>query len=91
MRDFFNCQECVELLTDYLEGTLDNNTKSRLDEHLSACAPCINFVKTFEKSADITKLLREQRVDVPAEVQDRVKSFLKDEIRTLLEAKKKPK
>jgi len=89
MRDFFNCQECVELLTDYLEGTLDDNTSSRLDEHLSACAPCINFVKTFEKSADITKLLREQRVDVPAEVQDRVKSFLKDEVRTLLEAKKK--
>ena len=89
MRDFFNCRECVELLTDYLEGTLDSNTKSRLDEHLSACAPCINFVKTFEKSAEITKLLREQRVDVPLEVQDRLKSFLKNEIRTLLEAKKK--
>ena len=89
MRDFFNCQECVELLTDYLEGNLDSHTKGRLDEHLSACAPCINFVKTFEKSADITKLLREQRVDVPKEVQNRVKSFLKDEIRVLLKDKKK--
>ena len=89
MRDFFNCRECIELLTDYLEGTLDKDTKFKLDEHLSACAPCINFVKTFEKSAEITKLLREQRVDVPAEVQDRLKSFLKSEIRIMLEAKKK--
>jgi predicted anti-sigma-YlaC factor YlaD len=89
MKDFFNCQECVELLSDYLEGTLDGNTRSRLDDHLSACAPCINFVKTFEQSSDITKLLREQRVDVPSEVQERVKTFLKDEIRVLLDTKKK--
>jgi len=89
MRDFFNCRECVELLTDYLEGTLDENTKSRLDDHLSACAPCINFVKTFEKSTDLTRLLREQSVDVPNEVQSRLKSFLKDEIRTMVEVKKK--
>jgi hypothetical protein len=89
MKDFFNCRECVELLTDYLEGTLDTSTKAKLDDHLSACAPCINFVKTFEKSTDITKLLREQRVDVPTEVQDRVKSFLKDEILTILATKKK--
>ena len=88
MRDFFNCQECVELLTDYLEGTLDQDIKSRLDDHLSACAPCINFVRTLEKSADITKLLREQRVDVPHEVQDRLKSFLKDEIRSMRDDKK---
>jgi predicted anti-sigma-YlaC factor YlaD len=89
MKEFFNCQECVELLTDYLEGTLDGDTKTKLDEHLSACAPCINFVKTFEKSSDITKLLHDQKVDVPSEVQDRVKTFLRDEIRLLLEAKKK--
>lgn len=89
MKDFFNCRECVELLTDYLEGNLDQNTKQRLDDHLSACAPCINFVKTFEKSTDITKLLREQRVDVPAEVQDRLKSFLKDQIINMLADKKK--
>ena len=76
------------MLTDYLEGNLDDITKSRLEDHLSACAPCINFVKTFKKSSEITKLLREQRVDVPNEVQDRLKSFLKDEIRTMLEAKK---
>ena len=89
MKDFFKCQECIELLTDYLEGTLDQATKSKLDEHLSACAPCINFVKTFQQSSDMTRLLREQRVEVPPEVQERVKSFLRDEVQSLLAARKK--
>jgi len=89
MRVFFNCQECVDLLTDYLEDALDADVKSRLDEHLSACAPCINFFKTFEKSADMTHLLREQKVDVPQEVQDRLKSFLKNEVLNMLNSKQK--
>jgi predicted anti-sigma-YlaC factor YlaD len=89
MKDFFNCKECIELLTDYLEGTLDQDTQSRLDDHLATCAPCINFVKTFQRSADMTRLLREQRVEVPREVQERVKSFLRDEVRSLLAARKK--
>ena len=87
MRDFFNCQECIDLLTDYREDTLDADVKLRLDDHLSACAPCINFVKTYEKSANMTHLLREQRVDVPSEVQDRLKSFLKNEVLAMLDKK----
>ena len=63
MKDFFKCQECVELLTDYLEGNLDRDIKSRLDEHLSGCAPCINFVRSFEKSTTMTQRLKEQQVD----------------------------
>ena len=89
MKDFFKCVECVDLLTDYLEGNLDLEVKEKLDEHLSACAPCINFVRTFERSADLTNRLREQQVDVPQEVQQRLKSFLRQEIVTLSETKKK--
>ncbi|UCF36249.1 MAG: zf-HC2 domain-containing protein [Acidobacteriota bacterium] len=83
MKDFFRCEECVDLLTDYLEGSLDSEVKDKLDEHLAGCAPCINFVNTFERSADLTHRLREQQVDVPLEVQQRLKSFLKQEIVTL--------
>lgn len=80
MKDFFNCQECVDLLTDYLEGNLGSDLHGKLDDHLSACAPCVNFLRTFERSADLTHRLREQQVDVPDAVQQRVKSFLRDEI-----------
>ena len=89
MKDFFKCQECVDLLTDYLDGNLEVEVKGRLDEHLSGCAPCINFVRTFEKSQELTSRLREQQVNVPREVQDRLKSFLKEEIVAL--SPEKPK
>ncbi len=89
MKDFFKCQECVDLLTDYLEGTLDPELKRRLDEHFAGCAPCINFVKTFEKSEKMTRLLREQQVDVPLDVQQRLKSFLKQEIMEMSLQRKK--
>jgi len=89
MKDFFKCQECVDLLTDYLDGNLEVEVKGRLDEHLSGCAPCINFVRTFEKSQELTSRLREQQVNVPREVQDRLKSFLKEEIVAL--SSEKPK
>lgn len=89
MKEFFKCQECVDLLTDYLDGNLEAEVKGRLDEHLAGCAPCINFVRTFEASKDLTNLLREQQVDVPEEVQQRVKSFLKEEIIALGVGKRK--
>ncbi len=89
MKDFFKCQECVELLTDYLEGNLAHDVESRLDEHLSGCAPCINFVQSFRKSTTMTQQLREQQVDVPMDVQQRLKSFLKEEIVVLAETRKK--
>ena len=89
MKDFFKCQECVDLLTDYLDGNLEVEVKGRLDEHLAGCAPCINFVRTFEKSKDLTNRLREQQVTVPREVQERLKSFLKEEIVALVSEKPK--
>lgn len=89
MKDFFKCQECVDLLTDYLEGNLEVEVKGRLDEHLAGCAPCINFVRTFEKSQDLTNRLREQQVNVPREVQERVKSFLKVELVALSSERQK--
>ncbi|MEJ2077515.1 MAG: zf-HC2 domain-containing protein [Acidobacteriota bacterium] len=80
MKEFFKCQECVDLLTDYLEGNLEPQVREKLDEHLAGCAPCINFVRSFEKSTTMLHLLKEQRVDVPSDVQARLKNFLREEI-----------
>lgn len=90
MKEFFKCQECVDLLTDYLEGNLDPKVHGKLDEHLSGCAPCINFVRSFEKSTTMLHLLKEQRVDVPTDVQARLKSFLHEEFVSLTTERKKP-
>lgn len=38
------CQELVEVVTDYLEGTLPAPDRVRFDAHLSTCAACREYV-----------------------------------------------
>lgn len=42
-----NCNELVELVTDYLDGTLDLETRARFDEHLMGCEGCDNYLQQF--------------------------------------------
>lgn len=86
MNNFFNCEKCVNLLMDYLEGNLAEDVHKKLDEHMSVCAPCINFLRTYRDSAFLTQKLKDQQVEVPREVQSRLKSFLKAEIVALQES-----
>lgn len=39
------CQELVEVITDYLEGTLAASDRVRFDTHLSTCAACREYVE----------------------------------------------
>lgn len=41
------CQEFVELVTDYLEGTLPRRDRRRLERHLSACDGCDAYLEQF--------------------------------------------
>src|SRR6185295_4949045 len=38
------CREVVELVTDYLAGTLLETEKARLEQHLSTCPPCTAYL-----------------------------------------------
>ena len=80
MSYFLNCRESVDLLHDYVEGGLDVDDHKKLDEHLSACPPCLHFLKTYRSCSEIVQQLREQKVQIPMELQNRLKSFLKDRI-----------
>jgi anti-sigma factor RsiW len=39
-----NCQELVELVTDYLEGALEPTDLRRFEEHLAACGKCTEYM-----------------------------------------------
>ena len=41
--DDLPCQEAVELVTDYLESALDQDTLIRLEHHLSICEACRTY------------------------------------------------
>ena len=42
------CREMVELVTDYLEGVLDPDTRVELEAHLQLCPGCAEYVRQME-------------------------------------------
>lgn len=49
-----DCNELVELVTAYLDGSLDLDTRARFDMHLLECDGCENYLQQFR--ATITTL-----------------------------------
>jgi len=39
------CKELVEIVTDYLEGTLPERDRTRFDAHILTCPPCREYVE----------------------------------------------
>ena len=38
------CVEIVEVVTDWMEGGLDDDTRALVEEHLVLCSPCNAYV-----------------------------------------------
>jgi len=47
------CQELVELVTDYLEGALDEETADRFERHLSVCPGCEAYLNQMRETASL--------------------------------------
>lgn len=45
------CQEFVELVTDYLEGALDEDTVRRFEEHMHLCQGCETYLSQMKETA----------------------------------------
>jgi anti-sigma factor RsiW len=45
-----SCRELVELVTDYLEGTLDPARLAALDAHLAGCDGCGTYVEQMRQT-----------------------------------------
>jgi predicted anti-sigma-YlaC factor YlaD len=44
VKDEMTCKELVELVTEYLEGTLPEADRHRLEEHLKDCPYCTRYI-----------------------------------------------
>jgi anti-sigma factor RsiW len=45
------CQEFVELVTDYLDGSLDEEAASRFEQHLARCPGCDTYLNQMKETA----------------------------------------
>jgi anti-sigma factor RsiW len=52
------CQEMVELVTDYLEGTLARRQRRRFEAHLAGCENCSEYLRQMRATIRLTGGLR---------------------------------
>ncbi len=78
--DLLTCEDCIHLLLDYADGSMDSEVRRKLDEHLSACPPCQHYLRSYSSCTEMVQQLRDQEAQVPGELQDRLKSFLKEQV-----------
>ena len=50
----FTCEEMVELVTDYLEGSLSRRDRRRFEAHLSGCDHCTEFLEQMRTTIALT-------------------------------------
>ena len=47
------CHQIVELVTDYLEGALDEADRTRFEMHIIVCRGCENYLEQMRRTADV--------------------------------------
>jgi anti-sigma factor RsiW len=60
------CRDLVELVTDYLEGSLSHRDRARFDQHLAGCTNCTEYAKQFRETIRLTGTVRESDVSPEA-------------------------
>ncbi|MEZ5319254.1 MAG: zf-HC2 domain-containing protein [Vicinamibacterales bacterium] len=61
------CRSGVELLMEYLEGTLAPDVRAAIEAHVAGCARCEAFVASY---LETPRILRDaSRVEMPADLE----------------------
>ena len=72
------CEECVDLLGEYLDGSLPPARAAALEQHLSLCMPCITFVRTYKATSIVCR--EKLFAEMPAELVASLQQFLAAQI-----------
>lgn len=48
------CQQAVELVTDYLEGSLSRSERRRFETHLAGCPNCTEYLEQMRVTIRLT-------------------------------------
>ena len=62
------CQQAVELVTGYLEGTLARADRRRYEAHLAGCPHCTEYLAQMRKTIELTGTLTAD--DLTPQMQD---------------------
>ena len=67
------CQQAVELVTDYIEGSMSRVDRRRFESHLSSCPHCTAYLGHMRSTIQLTGRLRSE--ELPTEVREELISL----------------
>lgn len=56
------CKELVELVTEYLDGSLPEDVRARMDQHISGCDGCSSYLEQMRQTIRLTGHLQEENL-----------------------------
>jgi anti-sigma factor RsiW len=64
------CQELVEVITEYLEGTLPAGDRGRFEAHLALCEPCVVYLDQMRTTIAVAGRIPHD--ELPAPMRDKL-------------------
>ena len=74
------CRAVIAVLDDFVDGVMPAALAAELERHLEGCEPCRAYLATYRKACALGAA--SGRVDMPTEMQARLRRFLADTLRT---------
>jgi hypothetical protein len=74
--DKMACRELVRLVTEYFEGTLPIDDRTRLEQHLVFCDWCVDYLQQMRDTMRVAGKLTEE--DVPPEAETELLRAFRD-------------
>ena len=76
-----NCKQVVELVTEYLEGTLSDRDRRRFEEHLEGCAGCREYLAQVRAATRVLRAMQAGAIPpaVEAELMKAFRDFKRSE------------
>ena len=57
------CRQAVELISDYLEGSLSRADRRRLERHLSGCDACSAYLEQIKATIELSGRVQPEDLD----------------------------
>lgn len=70
------CREVVELVSDYLEGALPPVLRNKVEQHLSWCRGCRDYLEQMRETIRLTGRLGEE--SIPPDIRDELVVAFRD-------------
>lgn len=62
------CRQAIEFIIDYLDRTLPEDELRLFEKHLAICHSCVAYLRTYEITIRMEKLVVQETIEVPEEM-----------------------